>query len=497
MNTKTFFLAFLAFAFSMQGIAQNSSGKAIYFDYMAWNQGGEYPPLYIDCGNSSDFNTGNELTLEAWIRVFDAGWNQKVIGKMTDQFDNGYVMGMELLQCYSEVFNPGQNEIKAGTMPLDSSWIHLTTTFKAGDVMAAYINGVKVDEISVPNTPIGSNSNALIIGTAPWDLYSLQYFGHIDEVKVWNIARAEEQINETMFKRLNGDETGLLAYYDFDVSSGVSLPDLSSHGNDGTVMIDDEEYWAWEASYAPVGDETLSQMYGLAAAWPGKGEDTGPYAVTTNGLTLLTDIEFKKPQYVVFGHNSSTGVTTDGLASGIPASFERTAREWYMNKAGNIHSDMLFDLSNAAGGGAELPSDKDVSYYTLFTRASTDQDYQACCCANTKNGDIVTFNNVSLQNNMYYSIGVGDENIAPPAKTTMVEKSTGIQLYPNPAKDKVYIKNLPAKYSKARLFNIYGQITRTYEVTPYSKSIDISGLNAGTYIISFDNEIYERIYIID
>lgn len=488
----------LTLLISLAGIkyadAQTSAGKALYFDYDLWNQGGIYPPMYVDCGSSNAFNTGNELTLEIWMRVFDAGWNQKIMGKMDDQLNNGYVMGIELLKNYSEVFNPSHYELKAGSMPLDSSWIHLAMTYKAGDALKLYINGENVGEQSVSNNPLAANSNPFRIGLAPWDIHALQFFGHLDEARVWNIARTEIQIQENMFRRTSGSEANLIAYYDFDDENGATVSDLSGSGNDATVICDEEEYWWWDDSYAPVGDDVLSQYFDLAAAWPGKGEVTGPYAATQNGLSLLTDIVFKQPQYVVFGHNNASGVTTENLDPSVPASFESTARDWYMNKAGNVHADMLFDLSNAAGGDTELPSDKDVSYYTLFTRNSESEDFVPLVSANTKTGDIITFKNVNLQNK-YYTIGVGDESIAPPSNIIKVQRAE-MKIYPNPTTGYLFIES-NTNNNLIEVFNTNGQIVKTLNTKEENSKIDVSDLKSGTYIISLNRETYETIFIID
>jgi len=69
--------------------------------------------------------------------------------------------------------------------------------------------------------------------------------------------------------------------------------------------------------------------------------------------------------------------------------------------------------------------------------------------------------------------------------------SRRISLYPNPAKDKVFL-SLEGIESKAviKLFNIQGQLTRTYEIPASGKlmtePLDLSGLNKGIYLIYID-----------
>jgi hypothetical protein len=69
------------------------------------------------------------------------------------------------------------------------------------------------------------------------------YFnGLIDEVRIWNVARTADQIRDNMYHPLTGNESGLVAYYNFDqgIASGdntgqTTLTDKSANGYDGTL----------------------------------------------------------------------------------------------------------------------------------------------------------------------------------------------------------------------------------------------------------------------
>ena len=69
--------------------------------------------------------------------------------------------------------------------------------------------------------------------------------------------------------------------------------------------------------------------------------------------------------------------------------------------------------------------------------------------------------------------------------------SPKIILYPNPAKDKVFLR-LEGIDSKAviKLFNIHGQLTRTYRIPAsgqhVTEPLDVTGLNKGIYLIQID-----------
>ena len=52
----------------------------------------------------------------------------------------------------------------------------------------------------------------------------------LDEVRVWKVARSEAQIRETLFKRLNGQEPGLVGLWNFDDGTANDASPGTHHG---------------------------------------------------------------------------------------------------------------------------------------------------------------------------------------------------------------------------------------------------------------------------
>ncbi|MEF8812186.1 MAG: PEGA domain-containing protein, partial [Bacteroidales bacterium] len=82
---------------------------------------------------------------------------------------------------------------------------------------------------------------------------------------------------------------------------------------------------------------------------------------------------------------------------------------------------------------------------------------------------------------------------------TLTGESTGIHttegkevsFYPNPAKDKVFIRlNGMQSMATIKLFNIHGQLTKTYKISVsgqrVTESLDVTGLNKGIYLLQID-----------
>jgi hypothetical protein len=82
------------------------------------------------------------------------------------------------------------------------------------------------------------------------------------------------------------------------------------------------------------------------------------------------------------------------------------------------------------------------------------------------------------QNFTYTLTGVADHNFSG---------SNG--MYPNPAKDVIYIETLVDDSETISIYDVRGQLI--LETSPQNKSIDISSLNEGIYIVHF-NVKYSR-----
>jgi hypothetical protein len=55
--------------------------------------------------------------------------------------------------------------------------------------------------------------------------------GALDEVRIWNVARTQAQIQSSMNQHLTGSEPGLVGYWQFD----GDVKDKSPYQNNGTI----------------------------------------------------------------------------------------------------------------------------------------------------------------------------------------------------------------------------------------------------------------------
>ncbi|MCF8230482.1 MAG: hypothetical protein K9G58_15230 [Bacteroidales bacterium] len=195
---------------------------------------------YVDCGNGSGLQiTGTEITLEAWINAdnFASNSHENPIIDKHGQSVEGYTLrcgGSGILS-----FNLGDgsswHEVVSPANSLsNNTWHHVAGVYD-GTNMKIYVDGEEVNSGSTGASISDNGSNMSIGGAAEYQ--DRRFDGKIEEVRVWSVARSPSQIIENMCNTLTGNESGLVAYYNFDNSSGELLQDFGHEDqalSDGT-----------------------------------------------------------------------------------------------------------------------------------------------------------------------------------------------------------------------------------------------------------------------
>ncbi len=488
-------LLIFAFLFAISGqMLSQSYNHCWSIDYEIWNNN-DQPALYIDCGNDNAFNLGGELTLEAWVRAYTFAENRKFLGKLlyNEPIDNGYVLGFENLHVYGEYFNPTLQQVARpgdGPMPPDSSFVHIVSTYSnTSGTIKNYVNGMLSGETSMfPNTAIVANDRPFIIGNAPWDLLSYQFYGDMDEVRVWNIALTQEQVQQNMHNQLVGDEQGLVAYYNFNTASGEVVPDASNNGFDGILSNYDHISTSWAVSSAPVGNEIMGTMQDVEAAWYRNSENYHKL-ITDYGIIIIGNIpdkDFRK--YLVAGYNGLEGTTNTFEPATGPVNFVRTNREWYINIGGNVTGSFTI-MYDDAGIDAEIPISGAAANYALLHRTTDQDNYRAVSSISIPFTGVFQILDYEFEDG-YYALGYSTENFPIEGPDAVYESVfTNINIAPNPVSDKLIIEGIPNN-TTASIYNGNGSLIGSYEINNFNNQIDFTNIEAGIYFIQLvsDNQ---------
>ena len=189
-------------------------------------------------------------------------------------------------------------------------WYHIAYVYNNRRVHI-YINGVLYADATISYDYALDGSDKLFIAAD----YGTGFLSNVkmDEIRIWNTARTQEQIREHMMKTLAGNESGLIVYYRCDQTDGTTLYDITSNGNNGTLTNMEATDWVISTAFNTwLGGE--SNAWATAANWsngvPASAQNTGIY----NWSSSLPDVTTYLPELP-----ASLSVNSLQIPSGVNA----------------------------------------------------------------------------------------------------------------------------------------------------------------------------------
>ncbi|UCE17255.1 MAG: VCBS repeat-containing protein [Gemmatimonadota bacterium] len=201
----------------------------------------------LSCPAAPSLNLTEALTFEAWM--YPTGWGE--------MFNLGFgrVFDKELFALYLIESHPAYNDnslafqlthasgslslatTPEGSIDLDT-WQHVAVMYDGttSDI-TIYLDGVEqiLSQSPQPSGPLMDNSASdFVIGNDSDG--NLAFEGNLEEVRLWNITRTEDEILSGMNSYLVGNEPGLVVYWQLNEGSGAAITDHSGNGNGGTAF---------------------------------------------------------------------------------------------------------------------------------------------------------------------------------------------------------------------------------------------------------------------
>ncbi len=115
----------------------------------------------------------------------------------------------------------------------NNTWYHLAATYDGAN-MKTYLNGTEIASSTKTGSITTNPSVQAWVGGNPPLATIRPWQGGIDEVRIWNTARTQAEIQANRSSELTGNEPGLQAYYKFNEGIGQTINDQA--GNNNTVL---------------------------------------------------------------------------------------------------------------------------------------------------------------------------------------------------------------------------------------------------------------------
>lgn len=312
---------------------------------------------YVDISDDDSF-TGSAITIEAWIYPDEVVGTERILLSKynSNASDISWTLykqadGRLLWQVHQDP--PTARIIVQDAVTIYANqWQHIAATYEvATQNMYIYVNGSmtattltsasSLSSIYNGNTPvrIGSAVNAAGNMVQFWD-------GAIDELRVWNSFLDASQIRTRMHTQLTGSESGLVAYYRCDESSG-NLDDGTNNNLDGVLMGGTTRGTSTAAVGAGYGNiQTVST--------------TGSRNFPTTNLLLNFTSKSGSDDFLSTLLNDSTAVGTLPTGSNI-----YTKKYWVLEKfgSGTFAANATFELGTGAISSADVSAPSNLKLY--------------------------------------------------------------------------------------------------------------------------------------
>lgn len=189
---------------------------------------------------ASNLNFADQsFSIEFWARRETVGDFQYIYSSGTNSSNNFNAM-LFRYGTNKISFSFWSNDLDSNASITDNNWHHYACTYNANTkLQSIYIDGVlDATRTSTSNT----SANTILYIGSNLNLATQRFNGDLDEFRIWNTDRTAEQIAGSMNCELQGNESGLLAYYQFnqgidqaDNSTVTTLTDATTNANNGTL----------------------------------------------------------------------------------------------------------------------------------------------------------------------------------------------------------------------------------------------------------------------
>ena len=203
----------------------------------------------VEVPNSPSLHSDRALTVEGWFKVgaFDKTWQGLFYKGNTGSESNlgqreyglwvnsaGY-LNLSSTPADRATSGAGQLTIVTPSGIIQAGqWHHFAAVIDANDgSMKLYVDGSLQASGSYGTADIRTTTGPLRLGDSLEANH--KFNGTLDEVRLWNVARSQSQIQADKDRVLAGNESGLAGYWRFEEGTGPVAADSTANQNDGRL----------------------------------------------------------------------------------------------------------------------------------------------------------------------------------------------------------------------------------------------------------------------
>lgn len=517
------------------GITQqkSGSGNAISFDGVDDNIS----------ATTTGYTGIQTYTIECWIKSNAANptvhiWESNSLSAPSLEGEASGGLGLRF-------YVGGSNSINTGVLNI-GQWYHVACVYdKANTLQSLYVNGVLkgTNTVNVSDV-IGANMG---FGERLFGSPNNRFFnGELDEVRIWNTALTQSQIRDRMCRKITSSDalyTNLVAYYNFDESTGNTAFDGTGNANDGTLNNAPARVTSGAAIGTASSHDYVNATKTTSLTHP-TGESftvtstsgnpdgihvyrvdekpsdlTGASGVGANDKYFgVFQVSGTTPQYTaVYNYNGNPTINagnesplrlnrrTDNAAtswttmSALPNEAANTitvtgeSTEYILGSIGNpLPLNLISFAGTKTNNNALLQwrtaSEVNVSRFEL-QRSENGQNFVSIGTVSA-GGNNYSYTDAGVFNTkqtVYYrlkSVDI-DGRFTQSSIIRLQKTGTGlITVFPNPATDKIAISDLKQS-GIVRLYDGTGQLLQQKVITAQTVTMDLSGYAKGMYLLQY------------
>ena len=205
----------------------------------------------------------DNFTIEAWIyaaRWKSQFWAGSIVardGSATDGY--AFRAGNNGQLSFVTAVDGAWDDIISGNVMNQDQWHHVAVTI-GGGTKTLYIDGSPAATKAFSGTLTPSANNVMIGESSGFP--GRYWNGFLDEVRIWNVTRTQQELIDNATTELTGNEPGLVLYLPMNEGSGNTTTSLAAPNCVANFMNMDDSNWS-DGFTIPEFDVTMNDIEGI------------------------------------------------------------------------------------------------------------------------------------------------------------------------------------------------------------------------------------------